>query len=116
LLGVGSTNAFLIEFVFEFADMTDETWGKPIRVRANISVVRTENGGKTRPFAHPFRPNHNFGSPDNVATYIGQIEVPDGGWIHPGETCELEVTFVNAPGLSELLEWGAAGGFRKVGT
>jgi hypothetical protein len=58
-----------------FYDNLDSTGGEPIRVLARVSVLRTEDGGRKGPFTKSYRPNHNFGPPDNRFFFIGQIEV-----------------------------------------
>jgi translation elongation factor EF-Tu-like GTPase len=75
-------------------------------VLARISVRPTEDGGRKGPFTHHFRPNYNFGEPDNRVFYIGQVEVPEGTWVYPGETRDLPITFFNVRGLTELLRVG----------
>ena len=91
---------------FAFHDVMEPAGDKPLRVLARISVLRTEDGGRKGPFTKSYRPNHNFGAPVDRVFYIGQVEVPDGTWIHPGETHDLVVTFLNVRGLSELLQVG----------
>ena len=78
----------------------------PICVLARIAVVATDEGGKNQPFTKNYRPNHNFGSAENNETFIGQIEVPEGSRVYPGETHDLVVRFMDAPGLNALLEIG----------
>jgi translation elongation factor EF-Tu-like GTPase len=90
--------------VFAFQDQLEP--GPPIKVLARISVLRSQDGGRSAPFAGPYRPNHNFGSPDGRVFYIGQVEVPVGTLIYPGETHDLAITFLNGRGLSELLQVG----------
>ena len=80
--------------------------GEPIRVLARISFLSTEEGGKTRAFTKGYRPNHNFGKPEENKFYIGQIEVAENVWIQPGETHDLGITFLPGPGLNELLGVG----------
>jgi translation elongation factor EF-Tu-like GTPase len=89
---------------FSFTDLLDD--GGPIHVLARISVLKTEDGGKKGPFTKSYRPNHNFGEATNREFYVGQIEVPDGTWVHPGETRDLNITFLNGLGLRELLQVG----------
>jgi len=91
---------------FAFTDLFGPPGAKPIRILARISVLRTEDGGRKGPFSTSYRPNHNFGGPSDRIFYIGQIEVPDGSWVHPGETRDLVVTFLNGPGLSDLSQVG----------
>jgi elongation factor Tu len=53
-----------------------------------------------------YRPNHNFGGPDDRQFYIGQVQVPEGEVVQLGETRNLGGWFLNGPGLSELLQVG----------
>ena len=92
--------------VFRFTDVLEPAGKEPIRVLARISVVPTEQGGRKGPFTTNFRPNHNFGGPDDRIFYIGQVEVPEGAWIHPGDTRDLTITFLNVRGIAELLQVG----------
>jgi translation elongation factor EF-Tu-like GTPase len=89
-----------------FRDLMGPAGAKPIHVLARISVLRTEDGGRKGPFTDHYRPNHNFGGPDDREFYVGQIEVPKGSWVHPGETRDLPITFLNGPGLADLLQVG----------
>ena len=106
--------------IFSFTDNLDIVDEKPIVVRATIAVVPTDKGGRVGPFTKGLRPNHNFGSQDDRFFYIGQIEVPEGEWVYPGETRELSVTFLNARGLCDLLKpgrtWRIQEGARLIGT
>lgn len=92
--------------MFSFTDNLDIVDDTPIVVRAKITVIPTDQGGRVGPFTKGLRPNHNFGSEDDRFFYIGQIEVPEGEWVYPGDTRELCVTFLNARGLSEMLTLG----------
>jgi elongation factor Tu len=91
---------------FVFTDVLESAGNEPIRVLARISVIRTEDGGRNGPFTKSYRPNHNFGGPDDRVFFIGQVEVPAGEWIYPGETRDLPITFLNVRGLLELLHVG----------
>lgn len=92
--------------MFSFTDNLDIVDNTPIVVRAKITVVPTAEGGRVGPFTKGLRPNHNFGSEYDSFFYIGQIEVPEGEWVYPGETRELSITFLNARGLLEMLTPG----------
>ncbi len=91
---------------FSFTDILEPARGTPLRVLARVSVVSTEDGGRKGPFTKHYRPNHNFGDTENRAFYIGQIEVADGDWVYPGETRDLEITFLNVGDLINLLKVG----------
>ena len=106
--------------IFSFTDNLDIVGEKPIVVRARVSMISTENGGRQGPFTKGFRPNHNFGGSDDRSFYVGQIEVAEDEWVYPGETRELPITFLNARGLSELLTpgrtWRIQEGAKLIGT
>jgi translation elongation factor EF-Tu-like GTPase len=89
---------------FAFVDLLEP--GEPIKVLARVSVLSIEDGGPSQPISKSFRPNHNFGEAQDNQFYIGQVEVPESTLVHPGETRELMVTFLNGPGLNELLHQG----------
>jgi hypothetical protein len=88
---------------FAFNDNLDIIDHTPIKVFARLDVVSTEAGGRVGPFTNGLRPNHNFGGDADRFFFIGQVEVPDGQWVYPGDTRELWITFLNARGLRELL-------------
>ena len=93
---------------------------QPIRVLARLRVLSTEAGGRKVPFTTRYRPNHNFGTPENRHFFIGQVEVPEGEYVYPGETRDLEITFLNVVGLRENLTpgktWRVQEGFMLVAT
>jgi translation elongation factor EF-Tu-like GTPase len=103
---------------FSFTDLMDR--GPAIEVLARVSMLRTEDGGRTKPFTAPYRPNHNFGSSEGAEFYVGQVEVPPGVQVQPGETRELAIKFLNGPGLPQLLRvgrtWRIQEGSRLVAT
>lgn len=70
----------------------------PLRVKALITMLP----GKKRQ-AIRYRPNHNFGAPDNRHFYIGQIHLGEDQWLNPNEPKEATVEFFNVRGLRELL-------------
>jgi elongation factor Tu len=103
-----------------FTDVLEPAGKEPIRVLARISVIATEQGGRKGPFTKSYRPNHNFGGPEDRVFYIGQVEVPEGTWIHPGECRDLPITFLNVRGLTDLLlvgrKWRIQEGGKLVAT
>lgn len=106
--------------IFSFTDNLDIVDEKPIVVRAKIATIPTDDGGRVGPFTKGFRPNHNFGSSDDRYYYIGKIEVEEGDWVYPGESRELLITFLNARGLSDLLQpgrtWRIQEGAKLIGS
>jgi elongation factor Tu len=91
---------------FPFVDELGPAGDKLIRVLARVQVLATADGGRSGPFTARYRPNHNFGGAENRHFFIGQVEVPEGEWVHPGETRELTITFLNVAGLREQLTPG----------
>jgi len=78
----------------------------PCLVEAEITLYKPEDGGRSTPFTQNYRPNHNFDYPKNERMFIGQVELNEGEWMHPGETKILNITFFDAKGLRELLTVG----------
>ena len=89
-----------------FYDQIQPVGDTPIKILARIEVVKTEDGGRTGAFTQKYRPNHNFGSAENREFFIGQVEIPEGVWISPGETHDLVITFLNVQGLAKNLKIG----------
>jgi translation elongation factor EF-Tu-like GTPase len=102
---------------FAFSDLLDDSPAR--RVIAKISVLSGESGGHDLPGGARYRPNHNFGAPENREFYIGQVEVPPEG-LRVGESRVLSVTFLGAPGLDDVLypgrRWRLQEGGRWVAT
>jgi len=88
---------------FAFVDLFDKDRKPPLRVKALISMLRTEDGGRRNGIRSGYRPNHNFGPPDGRRFYIGQVDFEGGGTIEPGESLEALVTFLSGPGLKDVL-------------
>jgi hypothetical protein len=88
---------------FSFNDLLDD---RPARnVVARLSLSPRSAGGHDVPHGYAYRPNHNFGGPEDRAFYIGQVDVPPEG-LRAGESCIAGVTFLNGLGLDELLRVG----------
>jgi translation elongation factor EF-Tu-like GTPase len=77
----------------------------PIRVRALLSFLSTEEGGGQTPAFSRYRPNHNFGEASGREFYIGQITFGNEP-IFPGESKEVDIEFINGPGLMDALQSG----------
>ncbi len=105
---------------FTFVDELGPAGAKLISVLARVQVLATADGGRSGPFTARYRPNHNFGGAENRHFFIGQVEVPEGEWVHPGETRELTITFLNVAGLQEQLtsgkRWRIQEGSRLIAT
>jgi len=91
---------------FVFYDELRPAGDGPLRVLARVRVLAAQDGGRTSPFTARYRPNHNFGAPEDRHFFIGQIEVPEGEWVYPGETRDIVITFLNVAGLSQHLQVG----------
>jgi translation elongation factor EF-Tu-like GTPase len=90
---------------FSFVDKI--TANQPsIRVRASLSFLSTEEGGRQTPAFSGYRPNHNFGEPSGREFYIGQITFERSESILPGESKEVGIEFLNGPGLMDALRSG----------
>ena len=78
---------------------------EPIIVLARIRLLTAEEGGRNSPVtsACKFRPNHNFGEPDNRNFFIGQVEISENETLFLGEPKDLLITFFNVRGLIENL-------------
>jgi translation elongation factor EF-Tu-like GTPase len=91
-----------------------------IRALARVHVLTSADGGRSGPFAAKYRPNHNFGDAENRHFFMGQVELPEGEWVYPGETRELTIMFFNVAGLREQLtagrRWRIQEGWRLVAT
>jgi hypothetical protein len=85
-----------------FWDNMDIISDTPLRTRALITMLP----GKRRQ-AVRYRPNHNFGAPENRYFYIGQVHLGEDQWLNPNEPKEAVVEFFNVRGLRELLVPGA---------
>jgi hypothetical protein len=87
-----------------------------IIVEATISLLSQEAIGiKTG-----YRPNHNFGDPENRDMFIGQIEFTNKECLYPGESHDVLVIFLGAPGLAEKMvvgnQWRIQEGLLLIGT
>ena len=89
-----------------------------IKVRATIDLLPTEVSGRSAPITSRYRPNHNFAADNNREMCIGEVELTDREWLHPGESAEVTITFLASPVLPKLvpgLSWRIQEGGRLVG-
>ncbi len=92
--------------VFFFNDLMHDD-GKPTPdIKAAISFLSTEEGGRKGWAKSGYKPNHNFGLPDGREFYVGEIYFDSEKIVYPGETCEATVRFIPGPGLREKLKPG----------
>ena len=89
------------------------------KVVAEICLLPTDLSGRSSGITSGYRPNHNFGGPENNMMRMGSIYVPGDEWIHPGTTKAAEVIFVfpkeHDIELIEGLEWRIQEGANLVG-
>ena len=87
-------------------------------VRALIELLPDEQGN-ARLRRPTYRPNHNFGGPQDRDFFIGQVKIPEGEELRSGEPKELLVEFLDTPNLEDNLErgreWRIQEGFVLVG-
>lgn len=85
------------------------------KVRARISLLPDCLGSRQG----LWRPNHNFLGPDDREMAIGQIAIPEGTVLRPGDSIEQTVSFFHGPRLDGLIvpgrEWRIQEGCRLVG-
>ena len=90
-----------------------------VRVKARIRLLPTSQSGRTTPLRGSYRPNHNFGAPDNREMDVGFIEFGEGELLNPGEATEREITFWSRPGLTDVItqgrEWRIQEGGQLIG-
>ena len=80
-------------------------WHKAL-VEAEITLFDSSITGRTLAIKTGYRPNHNFGSKENYEMRMGQITVPNGEWIQPGQTKEVKIEFLFPEGYIIQLEPG----------
>jgi hypothetical protein len=88
-----------------FSDNMDFISGPPVVVEARISLLPESEGGHPVGVDHHYRPNHNFGGPDDRSFFIGQVDF-EGGDLQPGESRDVTVTFLPVRGLVDQLSPG----------
>ena len=96
--------------MYNFNDNLDVIDDKPIKVKAKVRLLSTEEGGRHTPIVGsvPFRPNHNFGNSENRNFYIGQINFDKSDIVKPGDERNVEIIFLNVRGLKEILNVGVS--------
>lgn len=94
--------------------------GAIINVRALISFLASQDGGRTTNVRLTYRPLHNFGIPDNRELWFGQIHLDANDEISPGESREVTIQFNAEPALLRELQpgrtWRIQEGSRLVAT
>ena len=57
--------------------MTTDTDWHSIDVEAEVTLLPSSQSGREKGITSGYRPNHNFGSPENSEMRMGQITVPN---------------------------------------
>jgi translation elongation factor EF-Tu-like GTPase len=86
-----------------FVDLLPKGLEPSVKVRALISMLATDQGGRRTGITSGYRPNHNFGAADGRAFYMGQVEFGSSESLSPGESREALIEFIRGPGLMEAL-------------
>jgi hypothetical protein len=81
-------------------------WRTVINVRAVITFLPSNEGGRTSDVRATYRPLHNFGAPDNREMWFGQILLGTDDKISPGESREVLVQFNSESQLLAKLKPG----------
>ena len=99
--------------------MINETKWQSIDVKAEITLLPSEESGRKTGITSGYRPNHNFGSAENMDMRMGQITVPQDQWIEPGKSKDVYIQFLmpdDQPiNLVTGLTWRIQEGGRHVG-
>jgi hypothetical protein len=80
-----------------------------IIVRAQLTMKKTEDGGRRTGFISGYRPNHVFEYNDQgklLQTYIGDIVFEGQSTIEPGEVKEVTVRFMMNQPIEKYLDKG----------
>ena len=90
-----------------------------IFVRAIVRLLPTAEGGRASPIRGSYRPNHNFFWPSDRGMAIGFIDLPEGVELHPGDSIETSIRFMEWSALAGQLypgrEWRIQEGATLVG-
>lgn len=89
-----------------------------VQVRAIVRLLPTEQGGRARPVAGSWRPNHNFFDADNRQMATGLMEVSQANPLSPGEERLLDIQFIAWPNDVAFVvgkEWRIQEGAQLVG-
>jgi elongation factor Tu len=83
-----------------------------LRFRARVRVLTADEGGRSRPFFHGYRPQFHFRTTD----VVGGIDLGgDGGMALPGDTVEMAVELGRPVAMTEGLGFAIREGGRTVG-
>lgn len=89
-----------------------------IHLQAVVRLLPTEQGGRERPVAGSWRPNHNFFDAANQKMATGLLEVAETDPLQPGEERLMDVHFIawpNGVGFVTGAEWRIQEGVQLIG-
>jgi translation elongation factor EF-Tu-like GTPase len=89
-----------------FVDLLPKGREPRVKVRALISMLALDQGGRRSGIRSGYRPNHNFGGAEGRSFYIGQVDFGSGELLNPGESREAFIEFLRGPGLMQALRPG----------
>jgi hypothetical protein len=95
-------------------DRVDKGRNPPLRVRALVCMLRSEDGGRQTGIRSGYRPNHNFGPADGGTLHIGQIDFSSPVSIGPSQSAEAVVTFGRGRGCGRSFGQDDSGDFRRI--
>jgi translation elongation factor EF-Tu-like GTPase len=93
--------------VFAFVDLLSHGRHSSVKVRATISMLPPDQGGRTTAIRSGYQPNHNFGDAENRQFYIGQVDLGSREFLNPGDSHEVQIEFLHGPGIEEAVKAGA---------
>ncbi|WP_299229737.1 hypothetical protein [uncultured Psychroserpens sp.] len=124
-LGYGKvfdTHAFGKYTDYSITDFDLDKTPEMIHVKANLTLIPTENGGRKNGIGSGYRPNHIFEYQTNGQfkyAYIGDIQLDSNESIIPGETKEVLVRFLSKQPIDKYLnigrKWWIHEGAIKIG-
>jgi elongation factor Tu len=82
-----------------------------LRFRAQVRVLTADEGGRSRPFLHGYRPQFHFRTTD----VVGGVDLGEGGMALPGDSVEMAVELGKPVAMTEGLGFAIREGGRTVG-
>ncbi|MEU9839304.1 elongation factor Tu [Actinomadura sp. NPDC048032] len=82
-----------------------------LRFRARVRVLTADEGGRSRPFLHGYRPQFHFRTTD----VVGAVDLGEGGMALPGDSVEMAVELGKPVAMTEGLGFAVREGGRTVG-
>ena len=124
-LGYGKvfdTHAFGKYTDYSITDFDLDETPELVHVKARLTLVPTEEGGRKTGISSGYRPNHAFEYQTNGQfkyAYMGDIQFNKNDLILPGETEEVLVRFLSRQPIDEYMDigrkWWIHEGARKIG-